>query len=446
MIKPSGTDCLPQSFCMEVRLSAPESGHQFRERNIMRKEDLKITTFKDRKGYVFISYSSEDEDTVFNDFIIPLQEQYGLRIFCDQDFKNRATQTWTSQMRDNISDATACLLFISKSYVASYACMLEVLISQYEGKPVLKIQLNEPEKADDYTPCNISTSTLDELLTVSEQLRNKGLSYASNCCLDIKSQLNEGKISKFQVSKAFGKYLPTISCTILNRKSGLESIRNSLENIQGNAPDQCVFEKRPFGEMSPQAEKDNFSGKGIPRVENSSSSGEEKPEAQKIRTQKTKKPVSTPTGSTDSKNSFRFAYWERFREYLGDSPLVPGNEWVLAKKPQFIGNCISINGCPKEFNMELALSTKSRMIRCAILVPKNHLDFFDTARSHEDEMNEKARLIGSTELVEFDKKPAEPRIKIHKQMSETDENEDFKFLKDAVNLIYEVLYHPADVH
>ena len=200
----------------------------------MRKEDLKVTTFIERKGYVFISYSSADGDRVFNDFVLPLQEQYGLRVFCDSDFKNRATQNWTTQMKENLESAEACILFISDTYVSSYACLLETLIASYYKKPIIKIKLQEPKEFMDTNLREISESTKKEFIKIGKQLENARMGDAHNCYLDIESYIEEGRLSKYSVSKVFCKYLKDIKGTFLKAEDGLEAIKNSIESVQKN--------------------------------------------------------------------------------------------------------------------------------------------------------------------------------------------------------------------
>lgn len=194
----------------------------------MTKEDLKITTFQDNEGYVFISYCSVDEDVVFNDYVVPLQEKYGLRVFCDKNFKNRAAQVWTKQMRDNIREADAVLIFISKDYVASYACLLEVLVATFYKKPILKIQINEPEKCTDYKTRAISPTTKAEYIRVGKQLENNNEGQAYNCYLEIEDAINAGEIDKYTVSSSFTDYLSKISVTKLNLNDGISAVVSSL--------------------------------------------------------------------------------------------------------------------------------------------------------------------------------------------------------------------------
>ena len=198
----------------------------------MEKKDLKVTTYKEKEGYVFISYSSNDSDEVFNEYVLPLQEKYGLRVFCDMDFQNRATQNWTTQMRENLESAQACIIFISDTYVSSYACLLEVLVATYKKIPIIKVMLKKPTESDDDIEREISSSTVGQFKRIGKQLELGKFNEATLCYLDISEYIENEKISKRHISKAFINYLPQIKGNYLLSSNGLLAIKNSIEEIQ----------------------------------------------------------------------------------------------------------------------------------------------------------------------------------------------------------------------
>lgn len=198
----------------------------------MKKEDLKVTTYKEKEGYVFISYSSSDADVVFNDYVLPLYEKYGLRVFCDMDFQNRATQNWTTQMRENLEVAQACIIFISDTYVSSYACLLEVLVATYKKIPIIKVMLKKPTESADDNEREISSSTVAQFKKIGKQLELGKFNEATLCYLDIAEYIENSKISKYHISKAFIEYLPEIKGNYLQNSNGLLAIKNSIEEVQ----------------------------------------------------------------------------------------------------------------------------------------------------------------------------------------------------------------------
>lgn len=203
----------------------------------MTKDDLKITTYKDGKDYVFISYASKDEGIVFNKYVIPLQERYGLNIFCDLDFKNHAHENWSDQMTENIMDAKLCILFTSKDYVCSYACFLEVLTALVNDVPILKLQINSPEVSSDLTEKTISPATKSHFLEIGEILNHaqKGdslfnyFTYYSR----ISQYVNKGYITPKRLSKQFHDCLGSVASTTININSGFDSIVSSINNAVG---------------------------------------------------------------------------------------------------------------------------------------------------------------------------------------------------------------------
>ncbi len=120
--------------------------------------------------YVCISYRSTDSDTVFNKCVFPIMKEYGLRVYWDDDFRNNAARAWNAQMLDNIEGSKAVILFVSNSYIESYACFLEALFSYVYGKKVIMIKLDWDLKQSDNTEeKNISESTIEEFRALEKE-------------------------------------------------------------------------------------------------------------------------------------------------------------------------------------------------------------------------------------------------------------------------------------
>lgn len=394
----------------------------------MNKEDLRITTFQDDKGYVFISYSSEDEETVFNDFIIPLQEKYGLQIFCDKNFKNRANQEWTSQMSDNISEAQACLLFISKTYAASYACLLEVLSATNRKIPFLKIQLEEPEVTKNYNVRPISDSTCREFRKIGEQLKNKGFGDARNSYLDLQDHIDKGQISQYTVSKIFCEFLGKISVTKLNRKDGLEAIKASLEQIQKERKGSSVFEDlTPAPEYTGKIESPSAKEKTAAVSETADTT----PAVSFVRQE-------SAAASAPGQLSGNLLFWKRFMDYLGADLTIPGTTYKLVDKlPVTHDSWISLKGV-KVVRAEYTIRKTDRTLRTAVIIEPAKHAVFEKLLQYEDEINNKAGQLKKVEAVEWDK-PKGTRIKFMTSMSAQDEKEDFDFLIATTQFIQNVI-------
>lgn len=93
--------------------------------------ELQITTHKDNKPYVFISYKSDSWEQVLTEIVYKLQKEYGLRIYFDKSF-NDNNNVWTEQFPTNMSDPNckAVLAFVDNEYYLSYATLLEIMYSQ----------------------------------------------------------------------------------------------------------------------------------------------------------------------------------------------------------------------------------------------------------------------------------------------------------------------------
>lgn len=121
--------------------------------------NLSVNTHKDSQDYVFISYKSDDWEAVFTQVVFPLVEQYGLRVYCDKAFDSD-NKNWLEQMKLNIESrhCRAILVFLSKSYLSSYATMLELMYNRFninvlhsqKFPPVIPICLDNSEQWDDY--------------------------------------------------------------------------------------------------------------------------------------------------------------------------------------------------------------------------------------------------------------------------------------------------------
>ncbi len=92
-----------------------------------------IRTFepKDDKDYVFISYKSDNWEIVLDEIVRKLVDKYGLRVYFDKNF-DRDNESWVTNMEDAIrtQKCKAILSFVSKEYMESYACLMELLTAR----------------------------------------------------------------------------------------------------------------------------------------------------------------------------------------------------------------------------------------------------------------------------------------------------------------------------
>lgn len=136
------------------------------ERTNYIRSNIQVTTSKDEKPYVFISYKSDDWRDVFQKVIFRLQSDYGLRVYCDSDFEAN-NDSWIELMKENILSpyCMAVIAFFSNDYISSYATLLEIITSQTDEiaasaldmnpKPIIPVFLNGASSFFEYRKKNI---------------------------------------------------------------------------------------------------------------------------------------------------------------------------------------------------------------------------------------------------------------------------------------------------
>ncbi|MBQ3601141.1 MAG: DUF4357 domain-containing protein [Lachnospiraceae bacterium] len=101
-----------------------------KENRMTRTRDLKTFEPRDNENYVFISYKSDDWEIVLDNVVRQMINKYGLRVYYDKNF-DKDNDSWVENMKDAIctGKCSAVLSFVSKKYMASYACLMELLTS-----------------------------------------------------------------------------------------------------------------------------------------------------------------------------------------------------------------------------------------------------------------------------------------------------------------------------
>lgn len=128
-----------------------------------RRNDSHVKTLKEvicnkdsGKPYVFVSYKSDDWETVLHDVVYKLVQEHGLRVYFDGAFDN-SSDGWLKQFRDNMKNqlCKGVLVFRSPQYMTSYATVLELMYSQSglatdneDPLPLVCISLTGSERSD----------------------------------------------------------------------------------------------------------------------------------------------------------------------------------------------------------------------------------------------------------------------------------------------------------
>lgn len=226
---------------------------QKKERSEYLEKYLTITECSQRKPYVFISYASDNWEAVFKSAVVPLQRQYGLRVYADKAF-DKVNDKWIVPMLRNARGADVFMAFISQSYIESYACFLELLTAVNSKKQIVFVSLGDQLHLGDTTDqpvvergakneilnqgANLSTNTNN---TSNDIMRAMKSAYTSMSTL-----LEQDALSKYDISDAFINFFRDAA---INRKTinDLGAVRRTIKSVSRD-----VFDKPPVPMPDPE--------------------------------------------------------------------------------------------------------------------------------------------------------------------------------------------------
>lgn len=199
------------------------SEEQKKERSEFLENNLDITECSQRKPYVFISYASNDWQTVFKKAVVPMQQQYGLRVYADKAF-DKVNDKWIVPMLRNIRGADAVVAFVSQSYIESYACFLELLTAVNNKKQVVFVSLEDHLTLGDTTDQpNVERGVKNEILnqganiaTNTNNTSNDLMRAMKSAYTSLSTLLEQDALSKYDISDAFINFFRDAS---INRKT-----------------------------------------------------------------------------------------------------------------------------------------------------------------------------------------------------------------------------------
>lgn len=210
---------------------------QKRERSEYLEKNLNITECSQDKSYVFISYSSNNWETVFKNAVVPLQRDYGLQVYADKAFDNE-NDKWIIPMLRNIRGAKAVMAFVSQSYIESYACFLELLTAVNNNVPVIFISLEDNLKLGKTTDQpSIERNAKTEIIRQGENLSTKTNNTSNDIMRAMKSSytslstlLEQDVLSKYDISDAFINFFKDAS---INKKSinDITALRGTIQSV-----------------------------------------------------------------------------------------------------------------------------------------------------------------------------------------------------------------------
>ena len=210
---------------------------------------LKITTYKDKKGYVFVSYKSDDWKKVFEEKIFQLQDM-GLRIYSDKNF-NDTNHPWLDDMDKNIKYSSAVVLFISCEYLKSYATLIELLTAIKYKKDIVPIYFSsknslfdelkdDVELEDDIIKMEPSEAKrLESLMQMNDGKYMESVKKIWNECSD---KFSAQKFSVMNVVDAFEKILCENGLKDNLFGTNNESLINTINDACSGAKHSDVFD------------------------------------------------------------------------------------------------------------------------------------------------------------------------------------------------------------
>ena len=220
---------------------------QKKERSEYLEKYLEITECSQRKPYVFISYASDNWETVFKSAVVPMQKKYGLRVYADKAF-DKVNDKWIVPMLRNVRGADAMIAFVSQSYIESYACFLELLTAVNNKKQIIFVSLEQQLHLGD------TTDQPEVERGVKNEILNQGANIATNtnntsndlmramksAFTSISTLLEQDALSKYDISDAFINFFRDAS---INRKTinDLNAVRGTIKSVSVNVFDRSLI-------------------------------------------------------------------------------------------------------------------------------------------------------------------------------------------------------------
>lgn len=216
------------------------------ERSEYLERNLEITECSQRKPYVFISYASDSWETVFKSAVVPMQKQYGLRVYADKAF-DKVNDKWIVPMLRNVRGADAVIAFVSQSYIESYACFLELLTAVNNKKQIVFVSLEEQLHLGNTTDQpTVERGVKNEILnqggniaTNTNNTSNDLMRAMKSAYTSISTLLEQDALSRYDISDAFINFFRDAS---INRKTiyDLNAVKSTIRSISCDVFDESL--------------------------------------------------------------------------------------------------------------------------------------------------------------------------------------------------------------
>ena len=234
---------------------------QKKERSEYLEHNLIITECSQKKPFVFISYASDNWETVFKTAVVPMQQQYGLCVYADKAF-DKVNDKWIVPMLRNIRGADAVIAFVSQSYIESYACFLELLTAVNNKKPIIFVSLEDDLHLGNTTDQpNVERGVKNEILnqganiaTNTNNTSNDIMRAMKSAYTSISTLLEQDALSKYDISDAFINFFRDAS---INRKTinDLNAVKGTIESVSESVFDEAVIGQAASANKNAKANK-----------------------------------------------------------------------------------------------------------------------------------------------------------------------------------------------
>ena len=220
---------------------------QKKERAEYLENALKITDCSKGEPYAFVSYASDNWEKVFKDGIVPLQKEYGLRVYADKAF-DEVNHNWTIPMFRNICGAEVVISFVSQSYIESYACFLELLIAVNNQKPIVFVYLDNDLNRGPYDRLDVEPNAKsmimkqgDALSTITNNTSSDIMRAMSSAFAAVSILLETDNLSKFDITNAFVGFFRNAG---VNRKTlnDLVAVKRTIGKLSAKVFDRPLEE------------------------------------------------------------------------------------------------------------------------------------------------------------------------------------------------------------
>lgn len=210
---------------------------QKKERSEFLEKNLNISECSQKKPYAFISYASDNWETVFKKAIVPLQKQYGLCVYADKAF-DKVNDRWIVPMLRNVRGSDLMIAFVSQSYIESYACFLELLTAVNNKKQIVFVSLEQELHLGDTTDQpNVERGVKNEILnqganiaTNTNNSSNDLMRAMKSAYTSISTLLEQDALSKYDISDAFINFFRDAA---INRKTinDIKALKDTINSV-----------------------------------------------------------------------------------------------------------------------------------------------------------------------------------------------------------------------